>query len=137
MSTFTAAVAWWFPSLLLLSHHNHYPCCNCCVVATIPTGPHCYCNLGVHAVTVPHGPDGTICTGPYPLLFRIFSTYWTDSGWTVFAHPCPSKVRPSRPLRRLSNISESSQAPKYDHRYAAQFKSSTFTRFVDYRQMPF
>ena len=44
MSMFAAAVAWWSPSPLLLSHHNHYPCCDCHVVATIPTGPHCYCN---------------------------------------------------------------------------------------------
>jgi len=96
--------------------------------------PRCFqeSDVGVHAVTVPHGLDSTICTGPYPYRSGFFSTYWMDGRWTVFAHPCPSKVQLSWPLRWLSNISESSQAPKHNHRYAAQFKSSTFTHFVDY-----
>ena len=91
----------------------------------------------MHAITIPHSLDGTICMGPYLYRSGFFSTHWMDGGRMVFARPCPSKVRPSRPLRRLSNISESSQAPKHNHCYAAQFKSSTFTHFVDYRQMPF
>src|SRR5712672_74017 len=57
--------------------------------------------LGVHAVPVPDGPDVSVCTGPYPCRSGTFPLpRWMVDG-TVNTRPQPSKVRPSRPSRRL------------------------------------
>jgi hypothetical protein len=36
--------------------------------------------LGVHAVTVPHGPDGSVLRSPSPSPFPLIPTNWTDGG---------------------------------------------------------
>src|SRR5712675_678357 len=56
MSAFAAAVAWWSPSPLL-------PCHDCCVVATIPTGPHCYCNCRCWCIVAALREEEFTCRG--------------------------------------------------------------------------
>ena len=63
---------------------------NVCPTAT-PT------DLGLHAVPVPHGLDGSVLRFPYPCRSGVVSTHWTDGRWDGFGPSKTVKLRPSRP----------------------------------------
>ena len=56
-------------------------------------------DLGMHAVTVPHGPDGSVLRSPFPSPFPAHTNHWMDGAWDGQGPSMPVVERPSTDVR--------------------------------------
>ena len=79
--------------------------------------------VGMHTVSVPHGPDGSVLRWPFPCRSHTTSSHWTDGGWNGLGPFRHVDVLLSRPLdghlrTQISaanfSFALSPNSPKYD-----------------------
>jgi hypothetical protein len=81
------------------------------------------CGVGMHTVSVPHGPDGSVLRWPFPCRSHTTSSHWTDGGRNGLGPFRHVDVLLSRPLdghlrTQISaanfSFALSPNSPKYD-----------------------
>jgi hypothetical protein len=77
-----------FREVVFLPYHMH--------AAQLPVAMHLA--LGMHTVSVPHGPDGSVLRRPFPCRSHTTSFHWTDGGRNGLGPFRHVTMLPSRPL---------------------------------------